>query len=81
MIADRSTQAPASLRQLANPNQFPAVIAIGEQGQRPGATPPDRFAQRTVLRFALGMAAVGIDVSEALTDTAGRLHFRTDEES
>lgn len=38
----------------------PAVIAIGEQGQRPGSTPPDKFAQRTVLRFALGMAAVGI---------------------
>lgn len=38
----------------------PAVIAIGEQGQRPGTTPPDQFAQRTVLRFALGMAAVGI---------------------
>lgn len=38
----------------------PAVIAIGEQGQRPGSTSPDESAQRTVLRFALGMASVGI---------------------
>ena len=39
----------------------PAVIAIGEQGQRPGSTSPDGSAQeRTVLRFALGMASVGI---------------------
>ena len=38
----------------------PAVIAIGEQGQRPGSTSTDQFAQRTVLRFALGMASVGI---------------------
>lgn len=38
----------------------PAVIAIGSQGQRPGSSSPDEFAQRTVLRFALGMAAVGV---------------------
>ena len=37
-----------------------AVNAIGAQGQRPGATPPDKFAQRTLLRFALGMASAGI---------------------
>ena len=38
----------------------PAVIAIGEQGRRPGSPSPDKSAQGTVLRFALGMASVGI---------------------
>lgn len=38
----------------------PAVRAIGEQGQLPGSSPPDKFTQRTILRFALGTTAVGI---------------------
>lgn len=38
----------------------PAVRAIGEQGKLPGSSPPDKFTQRTILRFALGMTAVGI---------------------
>lgn len=37
-----------------------AVRAIAEQGQLPGSSPPDESSQRTILRFALGMTAVGI---------------------